>query len=41
MTESLIVAVSMILMLGIMWLLLTTFNEYGDRVIKLAASEYP
>lgn len=27
--------------MAILTLLLTTFNEYGERVLRLAGSEYP
>jgi hypothetical protein len=41
MTEFMIVAVVMIASIAILSVLLMTFEAYGDRVLGLAASEYP
>ena len=41
MTEFMIIAVVLIASLAILTVLLMTFEAYGDRVLGLAASEYP
>ena len=41
MTEFIIVAAMLLVALAIFSLLMVTFNENGDRVISLTASEYP
>jgi len=41
MIEYILVAVMLIACLSVMHLFLSSFKEYGGRVIDLAASEYP
>ena len=41
MTESMLVAVILVGMVGLLALLLYTFKEYGGRIIELVSSEYP
>jgi len=41
MTEFVVVAASMLLLLTMLALFLYTYREYGGRVLNLVASEFP